>query len=84
MRSASIVPARIDPMTKAPNAAENPDLMENITIAKHKPMEIISICSSLMYFLNLLNNVGIMKMPTVNHMIRKNDSLRILPTISLP
>ena len=48
MRSASMVPARIEPMTKAPNAAEKPDWMENSTMAKHNPMAIISICSSLM------------------------------------
>ena len=84
MRSASMVPARIDPMTNAPSAAENPDLMENSTIAKHRPMAMMSICSSLMYRLNFLNVVGIMKMPTVNHMIRKNDNLRMLTTISPP
>ena len=48
MRSASIVPARIEPITKAPSAAENPELTENSTIAKHSPMAIMSICSSLM------------------------------------
>ena len=84
MRSASMVPARIEPMTKAPNAAEKPDFIENSTMAKHSPMAMMSICSSLMYRLKRLNNVGIRKMPTVNHMIRKNDSLRMLLTISPP
>ena len=84
MRSASTVPAIIDPITKAPNAAENPDLIEKSTMAKHSPMAIMSICSSLMNRLNRLNNVGIMKMPAVNHMIKKNDNLRMLPTISWP
>ncbi len=84
MRSASIVPARMEPMTKAPNAAENPELIENSTIAKHNPIAMINICSSLMYRLKRLNSVGIMKMPTVNHMIKKKESLRMLLTISPP
>ena len=71
-------------MTNAPNAAEKPDLMENKTIAKQRPMAMISICSSLMYRLYFLNKVGIMYMPTVNHMIRKKDNLRMLPNISPP
>ena len=48
IRSASIVPARIEPMTNAPSAAEKPELIENSTMAKHNPIAIINICSSLM------------------------------------
>ena len=59
MRSLSIVSDKIEPITNAPNAEENPTLLAMITIPKQSPMEIISSVSSLIYFFALLKNVGI-------------------------
>jgi len=84
MRSASTVPARMEPITKAPRAAENPLLTEKITIRKHRPMAMTSSNSSLMKRLMRLKMLGSTKMPTVNQMMRKNDNLRMLRSISSP
>ena len=48
MRWLSAVSAKIEPMTKAPSAEENPTLLATITIPKQRPMEIIRRFSSLM------------------------------------
>ena len=45
--SASMVSARIEPMTKAPSAEENPAFVAIITIPKHSPRLTISKVSSL-------------------------------------
>ena len=84
MRSASGVPARIEPMTKAPSASEKPLSTENIAIRKHSPMEMMSIISSLMTRLKRRKMVGITNTPTTNQMMRKNPNLRMLLSISPP
>ena len=82
MRSASFVPASIEPITNAPSASEKPDSTEKMAIKKHNPMAMISIISSLSTRLNRLNSVGNTKMPMVNQMMRKNDNFRMLRNIS--
>ena len=59
MRSLSAVSAKMDPMTNAPKAEENPTLLAIITMAKQRPMEMINKFSLLIYFLNFRNKVGI-------------------------
>ena len=59
IRSLSIVSESMEPITNAPNADEKPTLLAMITMPKHKPMEIISNVSSLIYFFALLKKVGI-------------------------
>ena len=38
MRSANIVPARIEPITKAPSSSENPHITEKAAIMKQSPI----------------------------------------------
>ena len=57
--SASIVSARIDPITKAPKAEEKPTAVANTTIRKHKPRETISKVSSPISKRVRLKKVGI-------------------------
>ena len=59
IRWLSAVSDKMEPMTNAPSAEEKPTWLATITMAKHRPMEIISRFSSLIYFLNLRNSVGI-------------------------
>ena len=58
MRSASTVPARMEPITNAPNAIEKPLFTASTAIKKHNPMAMISIISSLMMRRIFLNTVG--------------------------
>ena len=46
IRSASMVSAKIEPMTKAPRADENPAFVAIITIPRHSPMLTINRVSS--------------------------------------
>ena len=57
--SASTVSARIDPMIKAPNAAENPVWAASTTIPKQSPSDTISKVSSLISFRHFFNRTGI-------------------------
>ena len=50
MRSASLVPANMEPMTNAPRAIEKPLFTENTAIKKHKPIAMTSIISSVSRF----------------------------------
>ena len=70
MRSASVVPASIEPITKAPRASENPDHTASVAMPKHSPMAMMSKSSSPMKRLNFLSRLGMTKMPTVNQMMR--------------
>ena len=56
--SASTVSARIDPMIKAPKAAEKPVWAAITTIPKHNPKETISRVSSLISLRQRFNNSG--------------------------
>ena len=82
MRSASTVPANIEPITKAPSASEKPDLTENTAMRKQRPMAIISIISSVRKLRKRLKSEGSRNTPTVNHITKKNDNLSTLRSIS--
>ena len=45
--SATTVPAKMEPITKAPSSSENPHATLNMAIAKQRPMATTSIVSSL-------------------------------------
>ncbi len=82
--SLSIVSARIDPITNAPRAEENPTEVARATIPKQSPMLTISRISSLRYFFAFSSRVGMMYIPTKNQSMRKNSSLAMFMSISLP
>ena len=71
-------------MTKAPSAIEKPHSTEKIAMKKHSPMAMMSIISSLITRRNFLKMVGMRNTPTTNQMMRKNDSCRMLLSISPP
>ncbi len=41
IRSAKLVPARIEPITNAPNASENPQQTEKTAMPRHSPIDMI-------------------------------------------
>ena len=84
MRSAILVPANIDPITKAPSASENPQYTENTAIPKHKPIDTTSKVSEFRNRRTELNNDGSTNTPTRNHITRKNTNLPTLRSISPP
>ena len=59
MRSASTVSAKMEPITKAPNAEEKPAWVAIITLPKQRPMVTINIVSSLRNRLVCLRKEGI-------------------------
>ena len=73
--SASMVSARMLPMTKAPKALEKPTLVDNTAIPQHSPRETMSRVSPLMNFLTERRKSGMAKMPTINHNTRKKPIL---------
>ena len=56
--SASNVSARMEPMTKAPNAEENPTVFAKSTMPKHKPSEKTSKVSSFSTFFAFRRMIG--------------------------
>ena len=82
--SASTVSARILPMMKAPNAAENPTEDAITTMPKHKARAVISMVSLLINDFTLRRNSGMRKMPTTNQRTRKNMSFRMDMSICVP
>ena len=84
MCSASMVSARMEPMMKAPKAAEKPVLSATTTIRKQRPRATMRRVSSFISFRVLRRMRGMRKMPTTSHSTRKNTSLRILTTSSPP
>ena len=82
--SASTVSARMEPMMKAPKAAEKPVCAAITTIPKQSPRETISKVSSLISFRHRFSNPGMRYIPTTNQSIKKNSSLAMLPSISVP
>ena len=82
--SAEVVSARILPIINAPSSAEKPACTASTTIPKQSPMESINKFSSSNHFFAFFSNVGIKKIPMINHSERKNKSLRTIKTISPP
>ncbi len=84
IRSAITVPAKIEPMTKAPNSSEKPHITLKIAIEKHNPIETTSSDSLLRNARDRLRNDGSRYTPTINQIIRKNTSLPMLKSNSDP
>ena len=82
--SASMVSAKILPMTKAPNALLNPTFVENTAMAQQRPNDTINSTSLFICFRILRRNSGIAKIPTTNHSIRKKVILMTASSICPP
>ena len=75
--SARVVSARIEPMIKAPRAAENPAFVARTTIKKQRPRATTKSVSSLKNFLPAFKAEGSEKMPAMNQRHRKKNSFKI-------
>ena len=84
MFSASMVSARMLPITKAPKALEKPTLVLSTAIPQQSPSDTMSSVSLLMRRLTERRNSGMRKMPTTNHRIRKNPIFTIEFSICPP
>ncbi len=84
MRSACVVSASNEPIMKAPNAAEKPDLAASNTISKQSASDTISRVSSFISFLAFFRKVGMMKIPPRNQSTRKKHSFKSCMSISVP
>ena len=82
--SASMVSARMAPMTKAPRAVLKPACAASTTMPKHRPTATSSSVSSVMYLRIQRRNVGIRYMPKTNQTMRKKTSFTILHTSCPP
>ena len=58
IRSAITVPAKTEPITKAPNSSENPHATLNTDMAKHNPIDTTKRLSSLRCRRQRLSKVG--------------------------
>lgn len=81
IRSASMVSARMLPMTKAPKAAENPTRVDTTAIRQHSPRATIRRVSSLMSLRTARRKLGTTYSPTTNHRTRKNTIFIMLCNI---
>ena len=84
IRSASMVSAKIEPMTKAPRADENPAFVAIITIPRHSPMLTINRVSSFRKLFAFFRKEGIKQIPTTKQNKRKMPNLTTLSSISMP
>ena len=84
MRSASTVSARMEPITKAPRAAEKPAFVAISTMPRQRPTLTISSVSPLRKRFALLRKEGIRKMPTTKQKSRNSPSFTTLPSSSMP
>ena len=84
MCSASTVSARIDPIMKAPSAAENPVRVANTTIPRQSPSETISKVSLFISRFAFFKKNGRINIPIRNHRIRKKTTFNTLINSSSP
>ena len=84
IRSASIVSARILPMTKAPKADEKPTREDSTAIRQHSPKATMSSVSSLTSLRTRRRKLGTTYNPTTNHRTRKNTIFMMLSSICPP
>ena len=82
--SASMVSARIDPMTNAPNALLKPTCVDRTAMAQHSPRAMINSVSLLMSLRTERNIHGMRNMPTTNQRMRKKAIFATLPSIWPP
>ena len=79
--SASMVSAKMLPMTNAPKALLNPTFVEITAIKQHNPNATMSNVSLFINFLHFRKNIGTRKIPTTNHRIRKKPIMMKLDNI---
>ena len=82
--SASMVSARMLPMTKAPKALENPTLVDSTAMPQQSPRDTMRSVSLLMSLRTDLRKSGMAKMPTMNHRMRKKTILMTDSNICSP
>ena len=82
--SASMVSARMLPITKAPKAELKPARVAMTAMRKQSPREMITNVSSVINLRVLRRKRGMRKMPTTNHRMRMMTRRRTLMSISLP
>ena len=82
--SASMVSARMLPITKAPKAELKPIFVAMTAMRKQSPSEMMTSISSVISRRVLRRNKGMRKMPTTNHKMRMNPSRSTLMSISPP
>ena len=78
MTSASMVSAKMAPITKAPKAVENPAKSAKTTMPKQSPTATMHSVSSDIHLRIQRKKEGMRKMPKVNHTMRKKISLTML------
>ena len=76
--SASMVSAKMLPITNAPKAELKPASVAMTAIRKHSPSEMMTSISSVISLRVFRRKNGIRKMPTTNHSTRMKPSLRML------
>ena len=84
IRSASTVSASMEPMIKAPRAAENPVSVASTTIPRHSPRATTNNVSSFINFLTFFNIKGMINIPIRNQRTRKKITLKTLMMSSSP
>ena len=82
--SASIVSARMEPMTNAPKALLNPTCVDTTAMAQHRPSDMMSSVSLFISLRDERSSHGMANMPTTNHKTRKNPMRTTLPSICPP
>ena len=82
--SASIVSAKILPITNAPKAALNPTCVDITAMRQHKPNDTTRRVSLLRSLRVERRKRGIAKSPITNHKTRKNPILAMLPRSCAP
>ena len=82
--SASMVSARMLPMMKAPKALLKPTSVEMHAMAQQSPSATMVMVSSFMSRRVLRRNMGMKKMPTTSHTVRKKPILTTEATICSP
>ena len=82
--AASMVSARMLPITNAPNAELKPTFVETTAMRQHRPSDTMSSVSLLTSLRVERRNHGTAKMPTTNHSTRKKPILTTEPIISPP
>ena len=82
--SASMVSARMLPMTKAPKALLKPTLVLSTAMAQQRPSDTMSSTSLFINLRTRRRNRGMAKMPTTNQSTRKKPIFTTLPSICPP
>ncbi len=76
MFSASMVSARMDPMTKAPSAEENPAFTASRTMPRQSPSDTTNKVSPLSHCFVFFRKVGIRNIPVIDQKTREGDKFK--------